>query len=151
MQKSSYGQLGLSLIELMVVVAVMALLSGIAFPALGSMSAGNDLNTAQENIIEMLKKARGMAVSRSSFATVTINSAARTMQLSLADGSLPVEVLAIRQNISVAGDATLLFSAQGTATAQTGTTTITLSSTSYASLPQRRIDVSPTGIVTATR
>ncbi len=147
----SYRQLGLSLIELMVVVAVMALLSGIAFPALGSMSAGNDLNTAQENIIEALKKARGMAVSRSSFATVTINSAARTMQLSLADGSLPVETLSIRQNITIGGDATLLFSAQGTATAQAGTTTITLSSTGYASLPQRRIDVSPTGIVTATR
>ncbi|OIR19810.1 putative major pilin subunit [mine drainage metagenome] len=144
-------QLGFTLTELMVVVAVMAVLSGIAFPALGSLFAGNDLNTAQENIIEALKKARGMAVSHSTFATVTINAATRTVQLSMSDGSLPTEVIAVRQNVNIAADATLMFGAQGTVTPQAGTTLITLSSPGYSSLPQRRIDISPTGVVTATR
>lgn len=148
---NAYKQLGFSLIELMVVIAVMAVLSGMAFPALGSMAAGNDLNTEQENLIETLKKARGMAVSRSTFATVTINSAAHTVQLSLADGSQPIETRNIRQSINIGADAALVFSAQGTVAAQTGTTTTILSSTGYASLPQRYIDISSTGVVTATR
>ena len=147
----AYQQLGLSLIELMVTIAVMAILSGLAFPALGSMSAGNDLNTAQENIIETLKKARGMAVSHSTFATVTVNSGARTVKLSLSDGSLPTETIHVRQNIRIGADATLAFSAQGTVIAQAGTTTVTLSSADYAYLPQRHIDISSTGVVTAAR
>lgn len=144
-------QSGFTLIELMVVIAVMAILSGMALPALGSMSAGNDLNTEQENLIETLKKARGMAVSRSTFATVTINSAARTVQLSLADGSQPVETRMIRPSININADSALVFSAQGTVTAQAGTTSTILSSTGYANLPQRHIDISSTGVVTASR
>ncbi len=149
--RKSDNQLGLSLIELMVTVAVMAVLSSIAIPALGSMSAGNDLNTAQENIIETLKKARGMAVSHSTFATIAISSVAHTVQLSLSDGSRPVETIHVRQDISIGADATLRFSAQGIVTAQAGTTSITLSSPGYASLPQRHIDISSTGVVTAIR
>lgn len=147
----SCKQLGVTLIELMVVVAVMAVLSGIAFPAMGSMSAGNDLNTAQENIIETLKKARGMAVSHSTFATVTVSAATHTLLLSLSDGSHPDEIIHVHKNITIGADAKLVFSAQGTITAQTGTTSITLSSTGYSVLPQRRIDISSTGVVSAAR
>ena len=147
----AHDERGISLVEMMVVVAVMAILAGIAFPALGSMVAGNDLNTAQENIIETLKKARGMAVSHSTIATVRINSAAHTVQLSVADNSLPTETLTLRTDVAIAADAVLNFSAQGTVSNASGGSSIALSSPGYASLPQRVINVSPTGIVGASR
>ncbi len=149
--RQSDKQLGVSLIELMVTIAVVAILSTMASPALGSMSAGNNLNAAQENVIELLKKARGMAISHSTFATVTVDPAARTVQLSLSDGSQPNETLRIPQNISIAAGATLVFGAQGTVTAQAGAPAIDLSSTVYSALPQRHIGVSPTGVVAASR
>lgn len=144
-------QSGFSLVELMITVAVIAILSSVAAPALGSMSAGNDLNDAQENIIATLKKARGMAVSRSTLATVTVTPATRAVQLSLADGSQAIETINVRPDIVIGAAATLVFSAQGTVSAQTGTTSIILSATGYGNLPQRRIDISPTGVVTAVR
>lgn len=142
---------GISLVELMVVIAVMAIMAGIAFPALGSMVAGNDLNTAQENIIETLKKARGVAISRSTIATVSVSSAARTVQLSVADNSLPAETITLRPGVNIAADAVLNFGAQGTVSASSGSNTISLSSPGYASLPARSINVTPTGIVNAVR
>lgn len=142
---------GISLVELMVVIAVMAIMSSIAFPALGSMIAGNDLNTAQENIIETLKKARGMAVSHSTIATVNVNSAARTVQLSVADNSFPAETITLRPGVNIAADSILNFGAQGTMSVAGGNTTITLSAPGYSSLSRRIINISSTGIVNAAR
>jgi hypothetical protein len=73
------------------------------------------------------------------------------VQLSLSDGSQPVETIRVRQNVNIAAAATLVFSPQGTVTAQSGTTAIDLSSTGYAGLPQRHIGISPTGVVAASR
>lgn len=138
---------GYTLIEMLAAIAVMAILAGIAFPALGSMVAGNDLNTAQKNIIETLKKARGMAVSHSTIATVFINSAARTLQLSVADNSLPPETITLRPRVKIAADSVLSFSAQGILSVVSGGSTITLSAPGYTTVATRTINITPAGIV----
>ena len=137
---------GVTLIELLVVLAVVAILSGITLPALGSMFAGNDLNTSQENLIAALNKARGMSISRGTITTVTINAATHSVQLSAADNSFS-DTVQVRPSVNIGANATLTFGAQGTATAAA----IILSAVNYASLPPRTINVSPTGIVTAGR
>lgn len=150
MRVRNHPFLGVTLIELLVVLAVMAALSGIALPALGSMVAGNDLNTAQENIINLLKKARGMAVSRSTISTVTITSANNTVQITAADGSY-AETLQLQPSVKLAGNATLTFGAQGTMSVTAGSSQIVLSALNYPSLPTRTLNVSAMGVVSATR
>lgn len=150
MRIRNHPSLGVTLIELLVVLAVMAVLSSIAVPAMGAMVAGNNLNTAQENIINTLKKARGMAVSRSTLSTVTISSANRTVQLNAADGSF-AETLQLQPDVKLGADATLTFAAQGTMSVGAGSGQIVLSALNYASLPTRTIRVSAMGVVSATR
>ncbi len=140
------NQQGTTLIELMVVMTVMAILASITLPALGSMFAGNELNTSQENLIAALHKARGMAISRSTITTVTIDAAAHTVQLSAADNSFR-DTIQVSPGVNIGANATLTFGAQGTATVAS----IILSAANYASLPVRTINISPTGIVTASR
>lgn len=141
---------GVTLIELLVVLAVMGILTGIAVPALGAMIAGNNLNTAQENVINALKKARGMAVSRSTLSTVTLSAASGTVQLAAADGSY-TETVQLQSGVKLAADATLTFGAQGTMSVTAGASQIVLSAPNYSALPSRAISVSATGVVSAAR
>ncbi len=136
---------GFTLIELMVVLAVMAILAGIALPALGAMVAGNDLNTEQEEVINALKKARGMAVAHSTISTVTINAAARTVRLNAADGSFS-ETIELRPDVQLSADAILTFGAQGTMNVTAGNNAIVLSATNYSGMT-RAVNISATGVV----
>lgn len=139
-------QTGVTLAELLAVIAVVAILASIAIPQLGGILATNRLNDAQESTLQMLRKARTLAVGKGTIVTVTVNSAARTVTLTQADGS-PAETLSISQAVTIGANATYTFNPAGTAS--TGTTVLT--ATNYPAIPARNIAVSATGQVNVAR
>lgn len=140
---------GVTMVELMTVIAVVAVMAAIAVPSLGSMLATMDLNTTQENLIQTLKKARALAVSRSTFSIVAINSSGRTITLSVADGSSANAVTTPSSRVRFNADASYLFYPSGAASAPTAGTV--LSTPSYTSLSNRTITVTSTGQVNVFR
>lgn len=150
LQKNSIKSInmnGLTMVELLVVLTIVGILASIAIPGLGSILATNDLNTAQENVIGMLRKARGLAVSRSTIATVTLDAASKTAVLALSDGSGVVETVILRASVGIGEDAAYIFNPAGTATADT----IVLSALAYPGIAARNITVTATGQVNASR
>lgn len=145
-------QTGFTLTELMVTLAVVAILATIAIPSLQSTLATSDLNAAQENFIQILNKGHGMAMARSTIATVSISSAAKSATLTLADGSLsPAYTVTASNRITVNADATYTFNPVGTATLSPAGITTVLSAPGFAGIPARTITVSATGVVNVSR
>lgn len=137
---------GVTLIELMIVVVVLAVLAGIAIPALQTMIAANELNTAQENLAQTLRKARGFAMSRATLASVAIGVSSRQAVLQLSDGSLANETITLPASVAVDANASYTFNPGG---GVTGAGSTTLSSTTSPATPKRRITVSASGEVTS--
>lgn len=141
-------QIGVTIVELLVAIAVVAILASIAVPNMGGMLATNRLNDAQENIMQVLKSAHANAVAKGTFVTVTITSASRTLSTSYGNGGTAPPNLVLNSDVAIAADDTLIFSPNGTVDAAG---TVTLSSVNHTSLPSRGISITVTGLITATR
>lgn len=145
-------QTGFTLVELMVTLAVVAILAAIAVSGFQSMLATSDLNAAQENFIQILNKGRGLAMARSTIAIVSINATAKSATLTLADGSAISAVPATASNrVAVNADATYTFNPVGTATLNPAGITTVLSAPGFAEIAPRTITVSATGVVNVSR
>lgn len=138
---------GLTMVELMVVIAIVAILAMIGIPALRQLLLAGELNAAQENLGQTLRKARGYALTRGTLATVTVTAANRRAVLSLSDGSVANETLALPASVTVGADAAYVFSPSGTVTGA-GTTVLTAAELPAAS-GTRRLTVSATGEIAA--
>lgn len=141
-------QTGFTLIELMVTLSVIAILALVVVPGLQSILATSDLNAAQENIVQILKKGHGMAMSRSTFATVVVSGSSAT--LTMADGSDAGLPVVASNRVSLGTAATYVFSPNGTATATPNTGTV-LTVPSNTSIAARTITVTTTGQINVSR
>ncbi|NEX21536.1 prepilin-type N-terminal cleavage/methylation domain-containing protein [Thiorhodococcus mannitoliphagus] len=70
--KSSNGQRGLTLLELILVVAILAILIGVAVPSMHEMLARNRLKAAAQAIAEDLQWARSEAIKRNRSIAVSL-------------------------------------------------------------------------------
>lgn len=68
------GKRGFTLIELMVTIAVMAIIAMIAAPSFGNLIARQNLNKSTQELIATLQNARAKAVLERSEITVKLNS-----------------------------------------------------------------------------
>lgn len=110
---------GVTLIELLVVMVVAAILAGIAIPSFRDIKANNELTTAQEDVAQMLRKARTLAQGRSTISSVVLSQATPpTAVLTLLDGSPPItgsasETLTLPSSVSIAATVTFQFDSVG--------------------------------------
>lgn len=142
-------QKGFTLVELLVTLAVAAILATIAVPGFQSMLATSDLNAAQESFVQILKEGRAMAISRSTIATVTI--AGKVATLTLADGSSPATSVTASNRVGVNADATYTFDPSGIATRVSVPSSIVLNVPSITGISARTITVTTTGQINVTR
>lgn len=80
--KLSFGQQGLSLLELLVVLGLLGLLSSLAVPALGTVLLKRSVQSSAETLVADLRLARSEAVKRT--ATVAVCSSTDGQSCSLA-------------------------------------------------------------------
>lgn len=139
---------GFTIVELLVAIAVVAILAAIAVPNMGSMLATSRLNEAQENIMQVLKTAHANAKANGTFVTVTISSASNVVATSFGNGMSAPPNLELNSDVGIAADDTIVFSPNGVIDAAA---TVTLSSANYPSISNRGISVAVTGLITATR
>jgi len=77
---------GFTLLELMVVIAVIAVLSGISVPAMNSLKERHGFSGALQDLLLTLRQARLLAVEENETVVVTVNVAAGTYQAFVDDG-----------------------------------------------------------------
>ena len=154
MTKPNKNQAGITLFELMLVVAILAILAALAFPGIQEQRARIQINAAQEDLVQSLRKARSVAMSRATLATVTVAAATvtpttttpATITLSVADGSLQTQTQNLPASLTIT-NAAYIFSPAGTV-AGAGTATLNTAIT-FSSIKPRNVDVSPVGNIVA--
>lgn len=110
------GQLGFTLIELVVVLAVVAIATAFVLPSVGRSTQTLQLRTEAKRVAALLREARLQAVSQHRAARVELDRTRNTVSLTVGEADDPhrtVELPAgVRVTVAVGGDK-LTFSSRG--------------------------------------
>lgn len=130
---------GFSLIEMMVAIAVLAILASVAAPAYQGMIAGNHVSATTNEILELLATAQAEARNRQTTVNVTVASTTDGQNWSIApadDSDNVLNRMLVRNNANIEVASTfnaIGFLPDGTLSETTANKSITISSTSYSS------------------
>lgn len=87
MRSSGLRQSGFTLVELVIVIAMVAILAGIVVPGLGGMMARSSINTAEQDLMQAFRTAKNVARDRNTSVTITLTLNSSDVALASADGT----------------------------------------------------------------
>ncbi|MDO9528840.1 MAG: GspH/FimT family pseudopilin [Syntrophales bacterium] len=130
------SQKGFTLVELMIVVAVMAIMSAFAFPAFQDWMVKNRLNGAARQVMSDLMEARMKAVKENTTVTVArLNGSDHEYKISTASEEKTIDIKLNYHDVDITSFSSISFSSRGTAspggialTNSSGSKSITISS-----------------------
>lgn len=108
-----HRQTGSFFMEMLVVVAIVAILMALATPNLRSNMLSNDLDSAQDTLLQGLRKARFLARSQGTPVTVRVDAGGRSIQLRSRDGRV-AETITLPRRVSISDGFEMVFNPVGT-------------------------------------
>ncbi|MDP1527388.1 MAG: GspH/FimT family pseudopilin [Rhodocyclaceae bacterium] len=139
-----HRQQGFSLIELMVTLAVLAIIIAIAVPSFKTMILNQRVKSASFDIVASLAYARGEAVKQNGNITITPTGGNWSNGWTMSGSGGVFKTQSAFANVTITGPATIVFGRSGRVTAGTGNIQIDDSESSSAIVP-RCIAIGVTG------
>jgi len=103
---------GFTLIELMVVIAMVAILAGVIVPGMGGMVARSSIGTAEQDLMQALRTAKSVARDHNTKVTVTLVKGSSNIAMASSDGSFAQTVALPASASPTVGDV-FVFNGQG--------------------------------------
>ncbi len=113
---------GFTIVELAVVITLVAVLSGILVPGMADVFARNSLGTAQQDLMQALRRAKIVARNQNTTVTITLTQNSPVVTLQATNG-LFNQTVNLPATVSPAASATYQFNAMGVLD-RTGTITL---------------------------
>lgn len=133
---------GFTLVELMIAVAIVAILSVMAIGSMSHMMANNKVSQTTQTIAQSLRVARSRAMELSSDVTVMIDSASVLSQVQ--NGAAGATRTTLPLGVAVSGTGKFVFNSYGMASTAG---TVNIASASSQKVTPRTVAVSPLGQV----
>ena len=142
-------QKGLTLIELMTVIGIIAIMAYTGVPYFKDMMVSSDLNTANRTLMQALQKAKYIARAENTIVNVSISNNVITLT---PGNTSSVQTLKMPSNINVSSDVTFSFNPMGLAIENgnniNANKTITIESTADETI-NKNISITTTGLIAA--
>ena len=134
-------QHGFSAIELLVTVAIVAILVAIAVPSMRDIMAKNELTGAHEELMQLLNKAKLLARAEGRLINIDITKATRQVRISINTVTYQTKILPA--SVEIDANAAYTFNPDGTVTGAGGV--LLTSNTAPSTVKGRTVTVSGTG------
>jgi len=140
---------GFTVIEMLVTVALIGILAGVATPSFLSMMDNMALKKSQDTVLVALKKAKRIARSQGTIVVVTISNTPANININPSNAAPKNHTLS--ENISFENDTVITFSSVGTVTPPAGEAMFRIKTKSSATNNARYVDITASGQIIVRR